>query len=165
LTWAFCSSSASPYFGEYVFNDGLSAILTCGTTRFTINATTALPSPIKVSATTTTRPSQPTQTQGNKSASSAGLGTGATVGLVVGIISGIVTFVAGAFAILRCLNRNTKSGRESRKTPIDVHFNERVVFVNCPIQVAGTGDQGSATRLLSPSSGRMLRRSSVHTLN
>jgi hypothetical protein len=165
LTWAFYSSSASPYFGAYLFNHGSSAILTCAESRFRRNATTALSGPVNASATTTAGSSQPTQAQGNNSTISGGLGKWVTVGIIVGVISGIVTIVAGAFALPKYLGRHRKRCSNSSPTPINVHFHQPVNLVNCTLRLAGAGDRGSTTRLLPNHRPGLLRSSSVHTLN
>jgi hypothetical protein len=166
LTCARCSSSASPFFGAYFFNHGSSAFLTCDTTRFSINATTALPNPVNASATTTVSSSQPTQTQGNNVTSSGALGKWATIGIVVGVISGIFTIVGVPFAIVRYLRR-----RPRPKPPPDrtagrnhLHFHGEVNLHNCVFQGIGAGERSREGLLAHPGPG-LLRNSSVHTIN
>ena len=166
LTCARCSSSASPFFGAYFFNHGSLAFLTCDTTRFSINATTALPNPVNASATTTISSSQPTQTQGNNITSSGALGKWATIGIIVGVISGIFTIVGVPFAIARCLRRRPRpEPRPNRTTgPNHFHFHREVHLHDCIFQGTGAGE-GSREGLLSYPGRRLLRNSSVHTIN
>jgi hypothetical protein len=165
LTWGFCSSSASPYFGAYVFNHGSSAILTCGASRFRRNATTAISGPVNASATTTAGSSQPTQAQGNNTTNSGGLGKWANLGIIIGVISGIVTIIVGVFAIPRYLRRDQKRRSNSAPTPTNVHFHKPVKLVNCTLQLTGVGDQAATTRLLTRPRPALLRSSSVNTLD
>jgi len=166
LTCACRSSSASPFFGEYLFNHGSSAFLTCDTTRFSINATTALPNPVNASATTTVSSSQPTQTQGNNTTSSGASGKWATIGIVVGVISGIVTIIGVPFAIFRYLRRRSRSKPSPNRTtgPNHFHFHGEVHLRNCKFQGIGAGE-GSREGLLSYPGRGLLRNSSVHTID